>query len=40
MCCLLGCSAVFWVLIGLPDSKDEGTTVVQNTGNYLLDDAE
>jgi hypothetical protein len=29
-----------WVLIGLPDPKDEGTTVIQNTGNYLPDDAE
>jgi len=29
-----------WVLIGLPDPKDEGTNVGQNTGNYLPDDAE
>ena len=29
-----------WVPIGLPDPKDEGTTVIQNTGNCLPDDAE
>jgi hypothetical protein len=29
-----------WILIELPDPKDEGATVIQNTGNYLPNNAE